>query len=246
MTVLSVAICNKNAKIILARQFVKMSRMELEENIVNFSRNVDICKDTTHFETDKVRYLFVPFENLYLLVVTTKESNVVEDIEIIKLIYRLLQDTCLTITEETIKQNAVSLVLCIDDIISLGLREGVNLAQVKTFLQMESQYEKEFKREQEQIMMKQKKELDQRGRELDKLKRDRKDNVNTVSSVSSMGMESPIIHQKKSEVINIGSSSVIDEDINQNNKTANKKKQAKGMRLTKNRKHSNDDNEDQS
>jgi hypothetical protein len=58
MVALSTVICNKNAKIIFARQFVKMSRMELEEHIVHFSRNIDTCKDTTHLESDKARYLF--------------------------------------------------------------------------------------------------------------------------------------------------------------------------------------------
>ena len=30
--------------------------MDLEEYIVQFSRGVDLCKEITHFESDKVRY----------------------------------------------------------------------------------------------------------------------------------------------------------------------------------------------
>jgi hypothetical protein len=82
MVVLSTAICNKNAKIIFARQFIPMSRLELEEHIVHFSRNIDTCKDSTHFESNSTRYIFIPVDNLYLLVITTIDSNVIEDIEI--------------------------------------------------------------------------------------------------------------------------------------------------------------------
>jgi len=143
MAALSVVICDKNAKIIFARQFFNISRMDLEEYIVQFSRGVDTCKEITHFESDKVRYIFIPIDTFYLILITTKNSNIIEDTEILKLIYRLIQDLCDSINQESIIKNAFEIMLGIDDIVSLGYRNGVNLGQIKQYLQMESVEEKE-------------------------------------------------------------------------------------------------------
>jgi hypothetical protein len=172
MVVLSTAICNKNAKIIFARQFIQMSRLELEEHIVLFSRNIDTCTDSTHLETDNARYIFIPIENLYLVIITTKQSNVIEDIEILKLIYRLLQDICGTVTQSSITENAYELVLGIDDIVSLGYRESVTIPQLKQLLAMESQEEKEYRKQQEQQELKAKKQMQEKMKEIEKQRRE--------------------------------------------------------------------------
>jgi len=127
-----------------------MSRLELEEHIVHFSRNIDTCKDTTHLESDKARYLFIPVENLFVVLITSKTSNIIEDIEIIKLIYRLAQDLCGNIVESSVSTNAFELMLGIDDIVCLGYRNSVSISQIKQFMLMDSQEEKEHKKKQEE------------------------------------------------------------------------------------------------
>jgi hypothetical protein len=174
MTALSTVICNKNAKIIFARQFIKMSRLELEEHIVYFSRNIDSCKETTHLESDRARYLFIPIDNLFLVLITAKESNIIEDIEIIKLIYRLVQDVCGTITDASIIKSCFELLMGVDDIVCLGYRNSVSLGQVRQFMLMESQDEKEYKKKQEERENQVKKQRDEKMREIDKLKRENK------------------------------------------------------------------------
>ena len=184
MAALSLVICNKNARIIFARQFFSITRMELEEYIVQFSRGVDSCKEITHFESDKVRYIFIPIESLYLILITTKNSNIIEDTEILKLIYRLIQDLCGTINSESIVNNAFEIMLGIDDIVSLGYRNSVNLGQIKQYLQMESIEEQEFKRKKREQEEKVKKELAEKGREFDKQRREKKFNSDAISSSS--------------------------------------------------------------
>lgn len=107
MVALSTVICNKNAKIIFARQFLRMTRIELEEHIVHFSRNIDSCKETTHLEGDKARYLFIPVDDLFLVLITSKQSNIIEDIEVIKLVYRLMQDILGNFNVENIKRKSI-------------------------------------------------------------------------------------------------------------------------------------------
>ena len=184
MAALSVVVCNKNARIIFARQFFNITRMDLEEYIVQFSRGVDSCKEITHFESDKVRYIFIPIDSLYLILITTKNSNIIEDTEILKLIYRLIQDLCNTINSETIVKNAFEIMLGIDDIVSLGYRNSVNLGQIKQYLQMESIEEQEFKRKKREQEEKVQKELAAKGREFDKQRREKKFNSDAISSSS--------------------------------------------------------------
>jgi hypothetical protein len=181
MVALSTVICNKNAKIIFARQFLKMSRLELEEHIVHFSRNIDSCKDTTHLEGDNARYLFIPVENLFLVLITTKQSNVIEDIEIIKLINRLMQDICGTISETSIVDNAYEVMMGLDDIVCLGYRNSVTLPQIKQFMIMDSQEEKEFRKKQEEKELQVKKQFQEKMREIERLRRENRYVSDSVS-----------------------------------------------------------------
>ena len=196
MAALSLVICNKNARIIFARQFFNITRMDLEEYIVQFSRGVDSCKEITHFESDKVRYLFIPIDSLYLILITTKNSNIIEDTEILKLIYRLIQDLCGKISSESIVENAFEIMLGIDDIVSLGYRNSVNLGQIKQYLQMESIEEKEYKRKKREQEEKVKKELAEKGKEFDRQRKEKKFNKDAISS-STFNFEDDIKNNDK-------------------------------------------------
>jgi hypothetical protein len=223
MVVISTAICNKNAKLLFARQFEPITRLELEEHVVHFSRNIDSCKDSTHLEFDRYRYLFIPVEELFLVLITTKQSNVIEDIEILKLIYRLLQDQCGAITPDNIRNKALSLTLGIDDIVSLGVRESINISQIKQLIEMESQDEKEFKKEQEKRELAQKKQMDLRAKEFDKLRRE---NKYVSDAVSSKQFDTSVISKAEVEEPEIISSPVAKRD----------KAPSKGLQLGKKKK----------
>ena len=246
MAALSVVICNKNARIIFARQFFNITRMDLEEYIVQFSRGVDSCKEITHFESDKVRYIFVPIDSLYLILITTKNSNIIEDTEILKLIYRLIQDLCGKVNPESIVNNSFEIMLGIDDIVSLGYRNSVNLGQIKQYLQMESIEEKEFKRKKREQEEKVKRELDEKGREFDKQRREKKFNKDAISSSTFNFQEDNKIIEKdnsnenKELIINKKKEkNNIDEDVEEKEENEKeivvkeKKKTKGGLKLTK-------------
>ena len=208
MAALSLVICTKNARIIFARQFLNINRMDLEEYIVQFSRGVDSCKEITHFESDNVRYIFIPIESLYLILITTKNSNIIEDTEILKLIYRLIQDLCDQINSESIVKNAFEIMLGIDDIVNLGYRNSVTLGQIKQYLQMESIEEQEFKRKKREQEEKVKKELAEKGKEFDKQRREKKFNNEAISSSTFNFQEDNKIVEKdtrnENKELNIG------------------------------------------
>ena len=54
------------------------------------------------------------------------------------MVYRLIQDLYNSINSESIIKNAFEIMLGIDDIVSFGNRNNVNLGQIKQYLQMES------------------------------------------------------------------------------------------------------------
>ena len=253
MAALSVVICNKNSRIIFARQFFNITRMDLEEYIVQFSRGVDSCKEITHFESDKIRYIFIPIESLYLILITTKNSNIIEDTEILKLIYRLIQDICGTINSESIVKNAYEIMLGIDDIVSLGYRNSVTLGQIKQYLQMESIEEQEYKRKKREQEEKVKRELAEKGKEFDRQRREKKFNSDAISSSSFNFQEDDkdnekenknsenkelVIGKKKENKNDEENENNKDEDEDKNDKeekevVKEKKKTKGGLKLTK-------------
>lgn len=55
-----------------------------------------------------------------------------------------IPEYCRTLDEKDIVDNAFNLIFAFDEIVALGYRESVNLAQIKTFVEMDSHEEKVF------------------------------------------------------------------------------------------------------
>ncbi len=45
-------------------------------------------------ETESVRYVYQPIEQLFLILITNKSSNILEDIETLRLLAKTVQDGC--------------------------------------------------------------------------------------------------------------------------------------------------------
>merc|ERR1719356_2042604 len=82
-------------------------------------------------------------EALHLLLVTNKSSNILEDLETLRLLAKIVQDCCQTqVNEEVVLKHAFDIVWAFDEVISHGHRESVTLSQVKSFTEMDSHEEK--------------------------------------------------------------------------------------------------------
>ncbi|CAE7374503.1 Arcn1 [Symbiodinium natans] len=162
MVVLSAAIVKKD-KTLVARQFVEMTRLRIEaahlvrdfglvrvqslpgEGLLGaFTKLVDSGKDHTFVRGPwSVRYVYQPMEALNLVVITNKASNILEDLETLRLLAKVVQDCCeIQVSEENVLKHAFDIVFAFDEVISFGYRESVTLSQIKTYTEMDSHEER--------------------------------------------------------------------------------------------------------
>merc|ERR1711972_445698 len=84
-----------------------------------------------------------PMESLHLVLVTNKSSNILEDLETLRLLAKVVQDCCqLPVNEELCVKHALDIVFAFDEVISFGHRESVTLSQIKSYTEMDSHEEK--------------------------------------------------------------------------------------------------------
>jgi uncharacterized membrane protein YgcG len=129
---------------IISRQFVEMQRSRIEGLLASFPKLIGGSKQHTFVETDAVRYVYQPIEQLYIVLLTTKASNILEDLETLRLFARLVPEYCRSLTQQDVLLNAFDLISAFDEVIALGYRESVNVSQIRTFTDMDSHEEKIF------------------------------------------------------------------------------------------------------
>merc|ERR1711899_37212 len=145
MVLLAAAVCTKSGKALLSRQFVEMNKARIEGLLAAFPKLMPAgVKQHTFVETESVRYVYQPAEKVYVLLITTKTSNILEDLETLRLFARVVPEYCRSMEESEIIENAFQIIFAFDEIVALGYRESVNLAQIRTFVEMDSHEEKVY------------------------------------------------------------------------------------------------------
>ena len=146
----------------------------MENHLATFPKLVGTERQHNTVETAEVRYVYQPIESLILVLTTSKLSNIVEDLETLRLFSKLIPEHCPgEIDEAAVCKNAFELLFAFDELIACGVgyRETLSLQQVQTNLEMESHEEKLA------LMIRQSKEREaaqeaaKRAKDISKLKR---------------------------------------------------------------------------
>lgn len=107
-----------------------------------------------------------------MVLITTKNSNILEDLETLRLFSRVIPEYCRALEENEISEHCFDLIFAFDEIVALGYRENVNLAQIRTFTEMDSHEEKVFRAVRETQEREAKAEMRRKAKELQQARRD--------------------------------------------------------------------------
>lgn len=171
----------KSGKALVSRQFVPMTRIRIEGLLAAFPKLVGSSssqgKQHTYVETENVRYVYQPLENgtMYLLLVTNKASNILEDLDVLRMLAKTLPEYCYQqVDEEGVSKAAFELIFAFDEVISAGHKENVTMNQIRTFMEMESHEEKLHKMIIQSKINDTKDVMKRKAMEIDKIKVEKK------------------------------------------------------------------------
>lgn len=100
-------------------------------------------REHTFIDTESVRYVYQPLENFFVLLITNKTSNIVEDLHTIQLLAKLVPDICGQLNEASIRDKQFELVFGFDELLTAGGHsENISVQQVRVNMEMESHEEK--------------------------------------------------------------------------------------------------------
>jgi len=149
-----------------------MAGSRVEALLASFPKLIHSGSQHTFVETEFVRYVYQPLEDLYMILITTKNSNILQDIESLQLFARAVSDQCHSLDENDILMSCFEILEAFDEIVSLGYREKVTLSQVRTMLEMDSHEERIHEIIERNKELEAKEELKRRARQLEMQRRD--------------------------------------------------------------------------
>ncbi|KAL2822340.1 coatomer subunit delta [Aspergillus cavernicola] len=142
MVILAASICTRGGKAVLSRQFREIARSRIEALLASFPKLADSGTQHTTVEQDNVRFVYQPLDELYIVLITNRQSNILQDIDSLHLFAQVTTSICKSLDEREILRNAFELLSAYDELVTLGYRENLSLSQIKTFLEMESHEER--------------------------------------------------------------------------------------------------------
>lgn len=156
----------------ISRQYKQLTRTRVEGLLNTFPKLIPTNSQNTTVETEAIRFLYQPINDLYLVLITNKGSNILQDIETLNLFNRITIDIIKQFDQEIILNHAFDLLIAWDEIIELGYRDNNNFNQIKLLLEMDSHEEKIQEIIAKNKEMEAKEELKRRARQLELQRRE--------------------------------------------------------------------------
>lgn len=189
--ILAASVCTRAGKVLLSRQFQAMNAEKVQTILSRLPRLATAGSQHTVAEAEGVRYVYEPVEELYLVLLTDIDSNIVQDLKTLRLLVQTLS-FCLggvPETERLVAEKAFDIIMAFDEVVAEGYSEDLTPNQVETFLEMDSHEEKI------QQIIERNKELEaaeerkKRAKELEAQRRAtaRQQSATSISSTSTLG-----------------------------------------------------------
>lgn len=144
MAVLAASICTHGGKPIISRQFKELTKERVTSLLLNFPSLLAESNQSQHtsVEDEFVRYMFQPLEEFYVVLITNKHSNILQDIDTLHLFTQSITSILRHVDEKEIFENCFDLLSAFDEIICLGYKENLTSSQIINFLEMDSHEER--------------------------------------------------------------------------------------------------------
>lgn len=144
MVVLAASVCTHGGKPIISRQFRDLTKERVMTLLANFPTLLSESNNSqqTSVEDEYVRYMYQPLEEFYVVLITNKHSNILQDIDTLHLFSQSITSILRHVDEKEIYENCFELLSAFDEIICLGYKENLTSSQVINFLEMDSHEER--------------------------------------------------------------------------------------------------------
>lgn len=183
----SVSIITKQGRALLARQFTNLTRSQVEGHLGAFPKLLS-SSIQSYIETENIRYVFQDIGDLYFILITSKDSNILEDLDLLSQLLDLTREIINdnTINADLVLDNSLELVFAFDECIFDGYRQNVTVSEVTNFMKMESIEEDDYNRIKKEKEQKAAEQMKARLKEIDsKKKADKKNNILASNHVSA-------------------------------------------------------------
>lgn len=139
-----VCICDSTGTPLVFKKVSELPSPLVKASLSDMVKSITPEKQHLLFENESVRIIYQPVGSYYLAIATSKTSNIIMDVECLKLVTDIYFEYCHDNSEESILEAAFDLLFAFDEIFACGLPQSLRIDQLKSILKMESPEEDAF------------------------------------------------------------------------------------------------------
>lgn len=162
------SIISNTGKLIISRQFTHQNRSKLESELAAFPK-LAVNSHHSYIDTEDIRFIYQEVNDMYILIIVSKDMNIIESLEALSLFINITRDIVgeIDITEDKIVEKGLDLIFAYDECVFDGFKQNFDVTDIKKFLEMESEEEKQAIREREEKELRAAEELKRKMEELE-------------------------------------------------------------------------------
>lgn len=169
MTIKGVMISNQQGQLIFYRNYSELNHVDFEDLAYQLGHSENNKRQQTYIQHMSNRIVFLMIEELFISLVTTSDSNIIQDQKTLALCKEVLQ-MCNSpkVTEDRIQQNFIEIAFGLDDVINMGTSNNVTLEQVEESQIMQSSNEAAHLQMMNDKVKERQREVEEESREIEK------------------------------------------------------------------------------